>query len=275
MLSAGRYYSDLFGTLCEFYFQDIKGDLAHDVLELSPFIGSIKQASSPSLTRRLKSKLELTLPGSRFTKSGIHTSSGVGYDSALVSARDLKYVRGYFQSHLYASYVFGDSCKTPELRNPPSSWFVEAREDILSRDTAILHLRLGDYKALSSSIGSLGAEYYEIALRELENSMDVSNLLVVSDEPALAKDILRGKLPRGANFLSPPADSRPVETLILMSRAKGVVVANSSFSWWGTFFGESKFVIAPRPWYRNIPEPLNLLPESWIRRDSKWSIDGL
>jgi hypothetical protein len=275
MLSAGKFYSDLFGTGCEFYFEDIKGDLAHEVLDLSPFIGSIEKASSPSMARRLISKLEQALPVSRFTKSGIHTSNGVGYDSTLISPGELKYVRGYFQSHLYASYVFGESRTTPELRNPPSSWFVEARQDILSRDTAVLHLRLGDYKALSSSIGSLDAQYYEIALRELENSMDVSNLIVVSDEPALAKDILRGKLPHGANFLRPPADSRPVETLILISRAKGVIVANSSFSWWGTFFGEPKFVIAPKPWYRDIPEPLNLLPESWIRRDSKWSIDGL
>jgi hypothetical protein len=138
-----------------------------------------------------------------------------------------------------------------------------------------MHIRLGDYKALSSSIGSLDAEYYAAALRELGNTMDVSNLLVVSDEPDAAKDILWGKLPRGAKFLRPPADSPPVETLILMSKTKGIVVANSSFSWWGTFFGQPKNVVAPNPWYRNIPEPAKLLPESWIRSDSKWSIEGL
>ena len=58
------------------------------------------------------------------------------------------------------------------------------------------------------------------------------------------------------------------EELILMSKCKHNIIANSSFSWWGAWLNQNhdKIVIAPKIWL-NIPEKeyANVLPSSWIK----------
>jgi hypothetical protein len=56
-----------------------------------------------------------------------------------------------------------------------------------------------------------------------------------------------------------------------MSFGKAIITANSSFSWWAAASGDqSKTVITPTPWFKNLNEPKDLIPEHWIRIKSSW-----
>lgn len=74
-------------------------------------------------------------------------------------------------------------------------------------------------------------------------------VVVFSDDPKAAETEL-AELEGIREFVCPPSESCVLEILQLMSGGHGIVIANSSFSWWSTWLGD-KFgrpVVAPRPW---------------------------
>jgi hypothetical protein len=56
------------------------------------------------------------------------------------------------------------------------------------------------------------------------------------------------------------------ENLELMRLAKGFIIANSTFSWWGAFLSREKncLVTYPSPWFSDLANPPMLFPEKWV-----------
>ena len=44
-------------------------------------------------------------------------------------------------------------------------------------------------------------------------------------------------------------DLDDIQTMKLMSKYRHFIIANSTFSWWGSVFGRAKMVIAPKIWF--------------------------
>jgi hypothetical protein len=58
--------------------------------------------------------------------------------------------------------------------------------------------------------------------------------------------------------------------VLILSRVDGLVIANSSFSWWAGFIGErpGRVVIAPRPWFTQTKlDTRDLLLPDWLSVD--------
>jgi len=56
--------------------------------------------------------------------------------------------------------------------------------------------------------------------------------------------------------------------LLLMSRCRHHIIANSSFSWWGAWLDPrpDKIVCAPEHWFADkLINTSDLIPEGWIR----------
>jgi hypothetical protein len=92
---------------------------------------------------------------------------------------------------------------------------------------------------------------------------------IFSDEPQLARVIhsLSTKIP--IEWIDNKLMSA-AETLQLFRRCDGYIIANSSFSWWAAMLSHTinPIVIAPTKWFRNLEDPVDLIPPSWLRVNS-------
>jgi hypothetical protein len=67
-------------------------------------------------------------------------------------------------------------------------------------------------------------------------------------------------------------DLSTAETFTVMRQGHGFIIANSSFSWWAARLSTAAdpLVIAPKPWFKNLDEPDNLIPPEWVRIDANY-----
>ena len=76
---------------------------------------------------------------------------------------------------------------------------------------------------------------------------------------------------RKFRIVEPPANSDPVESLMLMSKAAHIAISNSTFSWWAaTFSGDDSTVYAPTKWFEQREDPKDLYPDNWVKIQSEW-----
>ncbi len=203
---------------------------------------------------------------------GTYTGDGLGYDRNLEIKMGIKRLQGYFQTYRYYFSIL-------ELENVPklelkreSEWFLNLKNKILLKPTIVVHIRRGDYSKVSTSIGMLGREYYIEAIHRIRSTLPEAEFWVFSDDEDAAKQILHGIEMNKCTWISPPPGTDSAESLVLMSFGKAIIMANSSFSWWAAVSGDrSKNVIAPIPWFKNLNEPKDLIPEHWMRIKSSWA----
>lgn len=177
-------------------------------------------------------------------------------------------INGYFQNSNYANFSWSflknkmlsklDDCFPRELRG---------------QDYITLHFRGGDYLNdlhTRDSHGVTGFNYFKSALGIIQSQTNLDNLLIVTDTPShISKNIeefkgFKTKIISSENLYS---------DLSIISKAKGVAMSNSSFSWWGAFIADktlSAQIVAPKPWFNGkIAEPKELIPKHWtvLERD--------
>jgi hypothetical protein len=178
--------------------------------------------------------------------------------------RNFRRVGGYFQTYRYFDQVIKiDSDYFPHLHQP-SNWFLESLKKIQEPTTVVVHLR-EHYPWLRGTFVQCGKDYYEKALRVLEKELDSFKIVIFSTPNLDIRSYLPPRALQNFEFLSQPESSPDVESLILMSKSRALVTANSTFSWWaGKLATEKQLVIAPHEIYVNKPNPTDYYPKNWI-----------
>jgi hypothetical protein len=147
----------------------------------------------------------------------------------------------------------------------PTQWFVSMKEQILNHRPIAIHHRLGDHISLGNPASP---DYIHRALKHLVQLIGSDKVIVFSDEINKSKEIL-SKLPYKFEFIEPPKESPPIESLVLMASSRALVMSSSSFSWWAATLGSSLNLtpVINREWLNSpvIPEFLRQIPESWIQ----------
>jgi len=200
----------------------------------------------------------------------IYQSPQLGFDLELSHLSSPMNIRGYFQTWHYLESLRLEGFDEPKLKNP-SEWFREMELQALAKFPVSLHFRRGDYSNLKDTFGILSIDYYRKALQSLDNELQGQPIWVFTDDMSEARRVL-GVLNFNFQFICPPVDSTPTESLFLMSKCKALVIANSTFSWWAGALGfTSNQIVAPEKWFKSLDDPLDLIPENWTKVKSSWA----
>lgn len=153
-----------------------------------------------------------------------------------------------------------------DLRNPTDEYLSKSNQ-IESEQPLALHLRLGDYKNLESIYGRFDHKYYAAAVQLAKQISNSGDIWLFSDEPGEAFEMLNASVP-GLRIAPIAKSATGLETLLLMSRCRGLVASNSSFSWWTAYMMNQEWpIIFPRPFFAqgSLEEPKDFLLAPWLQ----------
>lgn len=197
------------------------------------------------------------------------------FDPALLEANPA-YLTGYFQSEKYFKDIEADIRKTFRFPDHRSMQLpadldkkIAAYQNMIEHSDAIsVHIRRGDYLLKYENYGGICTDaYYETAIVYMRTRFPEAVFFIFSNEIRWAGEWLKSR-----NFILGEADEDEGFCLIeetneytgyldmmLMSKCKHHIIANSSFSWWGAYLNENpqKVIVAPDKWsnhkdYRDI-----------------------
>jgi hypothetical protein len=226
---------------------------------------SIHEAT-PSFARRILKYVLRRLK--RFDLVNEFREKSYRFQPEIFNIRPGTTIEGYFQSPKYFPSVGVEIAQC--IRNVVVATSEQAIiDDVSSRPFIAIHVRRGDYLSeshLREAFGITTRKYYETSL-ELIGGRGVPSI-VFTDSPQEAKEELRGM--SELVFDSRIFSLGDLATLKLMSLASGIVMSNSSFSWWAAYtmehFNPDSTVISPRPWSKEIYFNEELINPRW------WSV---
>lgn len=134
-------------------------------------------------------------------------------------------------------------------------------QDILNERNAIsVHIRRGDYKRNESLL--LDARYYLDAINYIKRYIKNPVFIVFSDEMEWVKENI--SFEDKVIYIDQKLKLQDYEELMLMSKCKHNIIANSTFSWWGAWLNQNpeKIVVAPSKWGRMQKD---IVPNEWIK----------
>jgi hypothetical protein len=160
-------------------------------------------------------------------------------------------VEGYFQD-----YCFAESIR-PELTSRLKQSNLASKIQTRKLNQIAIHMRFGDYvdnPRFSSIYGTPSIDYYSKAIILLIDILETDNLVLITDSYDRARTLISRSTLGEFNF-DYAEDSSSLEHFSILMSSKGVVLANSTFSWWGAWMGgciSPNEVVYPKPWYKEV-----------------------
>jgi hypothetical protein len=172
---------------------------------------------------------------------------------------------GCWQSARYFEHI-ADEIRQ-ELTLPKISDEAQRIADRLrNTNSAFIHVRRGDYlKPWNTQYhGNLGLDYYQKAIEHIRNHQAGVDIYVFSDDPEWCRENISGEV------ISGKFDQ--YEDLYLMQQCKHAVIANSTYSWFGAWLGDTqpdRIVVAPSKWFGVAPlDYSDVVPSRWTKLDN-------
>jgi len=229
---------------------DFIGRLGNQLWQIAAVLGYAKKYGVrygfPSYTLNRKEwPLYFNLPKMSGYSKTHREPQDLGYAEIPFYPKGVK-LHGFFQSYKYFNSEVVDKMKE----------MLGFNFDPHASDYVSVHVRRGDFLALTDTFPVLPMRYYEDAIKYMREQGH-EKFMVFSDDPEWCKE----------NFDFPVACNDPVTDLKLMSSCAHHIIANSSFSWWAARFGTGT-VVAPKQWYGPGNAYINieyLIPDQWLR----------
>jgi hypothetical protein len=192
---------------------------------------------------------------------------GLDFDERLLALKVIGplYLDGYWQSEGYFKDVEHTIREDLQIVPPTDEQNQRMAEVIRNSQAVALHVRWFEAPDRAGSHNA-SADYYQRAIALMDEKIDSPHYFLFSDDPVAAR--AKFVLPEGrVTFVSHNrGDENAYADLWLITQCRHVITANSTFSWWGAWLNpnEDKIVIAPKRWFANQTDVLDLFPQSWV-----------
>ena len=139
-------------------------------------------------------------------------------------------------------------------------------EQISSCNSVGIHVRRGDYLNEPEFRNICGVDYYKKGIDMVLSDGEEHKFYIFSNDMQWCKENLEPLVGNSAiHYVAENKGKNSCWDMFLMTYCKDLIIANSSFSWWGAFLNkEVNRVYAPEPWLNRDCE-IDIYENSWIK----------
>ena len=149
---------------------------------------------------------------------------------------------GYYQSPKYFEHIKDEIKDDFKFSSDVEKACDDMYDSINNGKKVIsLHIRRTDY-TINNNHPLQPMEYYAEALKKFDST---DRLIVFSDDPKWCQE---QELFSDDSIMISEGNDADID-LCMMTKCDYHIIANSSFSWWGAWLGDSEKVIAPSNWF--------------------------
>ncbi len=216
-----------------------------------------------SIWSKLISKLSIN------KAKNIYNENSFCFDGNIFNLHPPIYLNGYWQSEKYFHKYRNEIKKELKFKYEFDHTSKCIAKKIIKSNSISLHVRRSDYVSNKKSRdfhGTASISYYKRALEVIKAKINNPKFFIFSDDILWAKSNLI--FDWDSTFISHNGTKNNHQDLRLMSLCKHNIIANSTFSWWGSWLNsnENKLIIAPDKWFANDSICVSdLIPNDWLK----------
>ena len=187
------------------------------------------------------------------------------YDDKTYNLIGNYYFEGYWQSYKYFAKIKSQILEAfafPE----PYGYNKSLALEIASCNSVGIHIRRGDYLNHKDFKGICDLDYYKRALKALVvDSKEYCFYIFSNDIPWCKKNIQPLINEHRVIYVTENRAQDSFWDMYLMSKCRNLIIANSSFSWWGAFLNNvAQYVYVPKKWI-NRKNNIEIYDPKWIK----------
>jgi hypothetical protein len=187
----------------------------------------------------------------------------------IVRQKKQSYLLGYWQDFSFFDFNRDSILEWFTFRLNLNSYYSKILFQIEQTNSVSIHVRRGDYvtnrKALKFH-GLIDIDYYKKSVNFMFTRYTDVHFFIFSDDVNFVTNEFTF-LNENVTIVDSRKSNHNASDLMLMSKCKHNIIANSSFSWWGAWLNnnQGKIVVAPKNWFINQDHNHNrLIPNTWI-----------
>ncbi len=210
---------------------------------------------------------------SNFEKRKYIKHEGVEFDKRVlgIKCNGTLYLEACWQSELYFSDIEDTLRDELKIQIPNDSFNISMLNSIMNCESVFIHFRFFDDKF--DSVNNANYNYYVSAVKYINQRIDNPHYFIFSDNMVKAKGILKILGIKFTLVDKNIGEENAYKDLLLMSKCKHSIIANSTFSWWGAWLNgyKDKIIIAPDFQITDSIERVTmwgfdgLIPDNWVK----------
>lgn len=187
------------------------------------------------------------------------------FDGKILNTKGNGYYEGVWQAIEYHKNI-KDKLQEVFAHPEPNEYNKNLIRQISDSNSVGIHVRRGDCLAADEFSGICDIEYYQKGIDEILSDRKKHCFYIFSNDMTWCKEhiepLTKG---HGIVYINGNTGKNSCWDMFLMTYCKDLIIANSSFSWWGAFLNKQvNKVVVPYPWVKREGKIENYCKD-WIK----------